>query len=301
MAIRIIIAIAAIATTQSLVTTTPKPHVLILPAQFLVPADYKTLERKLEQEGFPSASTTPLTRLDWLKVIPSSPPTKFISGTLDPSETLEWYYNKIETQLNSILQSYPPSTQPDGVTRVAFVGHSIGGWVARSYIGGLSLSDTAVGSLLKSQKSLIITSLTTLGSPMKTSPNALVDQTRGLLKNIENSPTCSKESMKIPVNNIASNGVQGKLLTTNVEELIAASGYWSLNNDPFSAGDGIVPLDVASIDGPAKVLNNVKHAGHIPTPYNIFSDSKSIELGEEEYGTWYGSDSIVPEWTEFLT
>lgn len=68
---------------------------------------------------------------------------------------------------------------------------------------------------------------------MKTSPNALVDQTRGLLKNIENSPTCSKESMKIPVNNIASNGVQGKLLTTNVEELIAASGYWSLNNDPF--------------------------------------------------------------------
>lgn len=105
--------------------------------------------------------------------------------------------------------------------------------MARSYIGGLSLSDTAVGSLLKSQKSLIITSLTTLGSPMKTSPNALVDQTRGLLKNIENSPTCSKESMKIPVNNIASNGVQGKLLTTNVEELIAASGYWSLNNDPF--------------------------------------------------------------------
>ena len=213
--------LAYIPLTQPLSLTTAtnnKPHVLILPAQFLVPADYASLERTLVADhGFPSATTTPLTRLDWLKVIPSSPADKFIKGTLDPKQTLKWYYGKIETQLSQILREHPPDTQPDGVTKVALVGHSIGGWVARSFIGGLYSADTAVGSLLKSRKSLRITSLTTLGSPMKTSPSALVDQTRGLLKFIEEEDSCSPAAMGIPISNIASSGIKGKIFSTDLE------------------------------------------------------------------------------------
>ncbi|GMH88036.1 hypothetical protein TrST_g11108 [Triparma strigata] len=272
--------LAYIPLTQPLSLTTAtnnKPHVLILPAQFLVPADYASLERTLVADhGFPSATTTPLTRLDWLKVIPSSPADKFIKGTLDPKQTLKWYYGKIETQLSQILREHPPDTQPDGVTKVALVGHSIGGWVARSFIGGLYSADTAVGSLLKSH------------------------QTRGLLKFIEEEDSCSPAAMGIPISNIASSGIKGKIFSTDLESLVAASGYWSLNGDLFSEGDGIVPVSVASIDAPAKVLKDVKHAGSVPTPWNIFSDSKSIELSEEAFGKWYGSPSVVSEWSELI-
>eukprot|EP00518_Triparma_eleuthera_P007770 CAMPEP_0182482616 /NCGR_PEP_ID=MMETSP1319-20130603/39636_1 /TAXON_ID=172717 /ORGANISM="Bolidomonas pacifica, Strain RCC208" /LENGTH=152 /DNA_ID=CAMNT_0024684341 /DNA_START=153 /DNA_END=607 /DNA_ORIENTATION=+ len=115
----------------------PKPHVLIAPAQFLVPADYADLcESLVSSHGFPSARCAPLTRLDWLRVVPSSPLRKFISADLDPEESLLWYYEALERGMSSILSDVaqassgcaccPPSAPPAPAS-VAIVGHSIGG------------------------------------------------------------------------------------------------------------------------------------------------------------------------------
>lgn len=107
-----------------------KPHVLIAPAQFLVPADYaKLCSTLVSDHSFPSARCVPLSRPDWLKVVPSSPPGKFINGDLDPSESLEWYYTAIERGMSDIL-----AESENEQASVAIVGHSIGGWVSASYL-----------------------------------------------------------------------------------------------------------------------------------------------------------------------
>lgn len=62
--------------------------------------------------------------------------------------------------------------EKDPNTRFRFVGHSIGGWIARAYLSEYANPDV---------KSRVI-SLTTLGSPHTSPPQ--IDQTRGLLSYI---------------------------------------------------------------------------------------------------------------------
>ena len=190
---------------------------------------------------------------------------------------------------------------------VSIIGHSIGGWVARAYLGGLGGSSTSVYRLTQQRT----TSFITLGTPHLSPPSALVDQTRGLLKAVESSSLCSAESFVnrgIDVTCVGSNCIEGSLLSIDTEELVAASSYIPLlGNFEKKKGDGIVPIDIVFMDAPARRIeitecnegSKVRHAHVLPTPWNLI-DGYAASLSLPDDFTWYGSDSVIDMWSEYV-
>jgi hypothetical protein len=126
--------------------------VLLCPAQFCVPDDYEELWQALPTQIDSSSSNdkskgelllidreasrvVPLSRRDWIKVSRQLPTQEFWNANLSVHKTLDWYFQALEQGLTEILQSQ------DNDLDICLVGHSIGGWVARAYLGGLSRYD----------------------------------------------------------------------------------------------------------------------------------------------------------------
>ncbi|KAL7518184.1 hypothetical protein ACHAWF_000179, partial [Thalassiosira exigua] len=207
------------------------------------------------------------------KVARQLPTKDFVDATLSVQVTLDWYFDAIERGLAELF------AEGGDVVNVCVLGHSIGGWVARAYLGGLGGSSSAVYRLAKDR----ITSLVTLGTPHTSPKSALVDQTRGLLYEIAASPACSSRALVnrgVKVTCVGSLGLRGKLLTTELEELVAATSYLPLVGrfGPDVRGDEIVPTELAFMEAPARRVeiercsetgSAVRHAHVLPTPWNL--------------------------------
>ena len=287
-----------------------KVAVLLCPAQFCVPGDYTelwpTLRKTLEEGNSPieladSSRVVPLSRLDWIKVARQLPTMEFVQAKLPVRPTLYWYFDAIEKALADILAAEGPDVQ------IAMVGHSIGGWVARAYLGGMSQSASATFRLAVER----CTALVTLGTPHISPKEALVDQTRGLLEAIEATPACSPKSLLedsgITFTCVASEALVGSWVTTNIEALVAAASYAPLTGKWQNVkGDGIVPLDLALLPEPARpiVLNkdaitdkDIHHLHVLPTPWNLWDPSApSLPLDFSSYV----SPGVVSQWAQYL-
>ena len=220
----------------------PKTAVLLCPAQFCVPVDYQSLLEALKNtnEKICCCKVAPLLRTKWIEVAKSLPSKAYLDGTLPVYSTLSWYFNAIETALYEIYAEQGPNVN------VCLIGHSIGGWIARAYLGGLSRSSSSVYRLTQEKCS----SLITLGTPHSSPNSALVDQTRGLLKEVEASAACTSQGLLnrgIQVTCVGSSALEGTLFSTNVEELVAASSYYPLTGK-LGKGDGIVPTSLAFME-----------------------------------------------------
>lgn len=98
-------------------------------------------------------------------------------------------------------------------------------------------------------------SLITLGTPHVAPETALVDQTRGLIREIDETPSCSAQALAdrgIDITCVCSSSLRGTFVSTNVEELVAASSYLPLLGRAGAdvKGDGIVPLGIHGPTGP---------------------------------------------------
>ena len=296
--------------TPSFETAKRRVAVLLCPAQFCVPEDYtvmfenlRALEDQLDIELAESCRTVPLGRTDWIKVARQLPTKNFIDANLDVKETLQWYFDAIEDALMDIFQAEGPDVS------IAIVGHSIGGWVARAYLGGLSQSSSAVYRLAIQQ----CTSLVTLGTPHTSPDDALVDQTRGLLRAIEEAPACSPkyltEEKGISITCVCSNAVKGSFPSTNLEELIAVGSYVPLTGMQGDyVGDGIVPSSLAFLDGPAESVivdtcsqtgKDIRHIHVIPTPWNLW-DPKAPSIPLSDDFPSYVSTGVVEQWAAYI-
>lgn len=287
--------------------------VLVCPAQFCVPDDYDVLFEnlaKLQRDGSDDLSSeigtcrcVPLSRTEWIQVAKQLPTKAFLEARLPVLQTLKWYFDAIERGLADIFANEGHDAN------VCIIGHSIGGWVARAYLGGLSQSSTAVHRLALER----CTSLITLGTPHISPDDALVDQTRGLLRAISETPTCNPQALAdkgISITCVCSRGMGGKFLSTNVEELVAASSYLPLlgRADATTEGDGIVPLDLAFMDPPSRrvvvdacMVTNlpVRHAHIVPTPWNLWDGrAPSIKL-PDSYPS-YVSEGVLPLWAKYI-
>lgn len=131
------------------------------------------------------------------------------------------------------------------------------------------------------------------------------------MNEVEQSSECSPKSLVergIEVTCVGSSGVDGSFLSTNIEEIVAASSYLPLLGKMGSKGDGIVPTDLAFMAEPARVVEvqecsitgvPVRHAHVLPTPWNLLDGSSpSIPLPEDF--VWYGSDGVLPKWSSFV-
>jgi alpha-beta hydrolase superfamily lysophospholipase len=143
--------------------------VVLCPAQFGTAEDYTQLKQDLRARGF-DLYAAPLRRFDWFKIVPATLTMDFFTASLKPAKTLGFFYEALDKAFAQVEADYGPDAQ------VAVLGHSIGGWVARSYIG------EQMGAELASRR---VCSLVTLGTPHNPppadSPIAALDQTRGLL------------------------------------------------------------------------------------------------------------------------
>lgn len=284
--------------------------ILVCPAQFCVPQDYDVFFENLRRLGdrenvVPEIGTcrvAPLPRTEWIKVSRQLPTREFLEGRLSVVKTLKWYFHAIETALADIF-----AEEED--VHLCIIGHSIGGWVARAYLGGLSRSSTSVHRLAVER----CTSFITLGTPHVSPDDALIDQTRGLLREIAESSSCKPSELAkqgIDVTCVCSNALGGNFMTTNAEELVAASSYFPLLGriDGGVSGDGIVPLDLAFMDEPArrvilsrceKTSSPIRHSHVFPTPWNLIDGyAPSIVLP----GSFpsYVSEGVLSQWVQYI-
>ena len=102
--------------------------------------------------------------------VPATLTMDFLTASLKPAKTLGFFYEALDKAFAQVQADYGADV------KVAVLGHSIGGWVARSYLGEVLGAEEA---------SRRVCSLVTLGTPHnpppKDSPVAALDQTRGLL------------------------------------------------------------------------------------------------------------------------
>lgn len=110
-----------------------KLAVLLCPAQFCVPLDYTelldTIQTQHTDVDIVATRVAPLPRTEWIKVAKQLPTKDFIDANLSVKRTLDWYFDAIEEGLAELFIED---------VEICMLGHSIGGWVARAYLGGLS-------------------------------------------------------------------------------------------------------------------------------------------------------------------
>lgn len=175
-------------------------------------------------------------------------------------------------------------------------------------------SSTAVSKIVLEDNNMV-SSLITLGTPHVSPDTALIDQTRGLLREVAETSACSSDTLVtergIDVTCLCSSSFSGNFITTNIEEFVAASSYLPLlgkTNDSVK-GDGIVPLDLAFMEEPARKVilpecpstgKPIRHSHVLPTPWNLWDPSaKSIVLDDTD-AVSYMSPGVVQQWAQYI-
>ena len=249
---------------------------ILFPSQLGTRHDYADFKASVESELGLKLFITPLERLDWpLGLIGTFFSKEFLDGKLLPAKTLAFYFNKVDEAVADALAANPDA-------EIAIISHSIGGWVARSW-----LSEWASPEVKRRCKVLV-----SLGSPHNPppsdSPAAKVDQTRGLLTYInEKHPGAFEASVQYI--SVIGRSVSGELNPASGEQLLAFGSYSALCGDGQSVGDGIIPVSTASLQGAINiVIDDAKHSNFIPTPFK-----EAIFLPD---AVWYGTKSVVQKW-----
>ena len=216
-------------------------------------------------------------------------------------QTLGFFYEAIDAALVEIERDFPGQ-------QVSFLGHSIGGWVARSYIAEVRGEEVA---------KVNVASLVTLGTPNNSapadSPVAALDQTRGLLKYInDNFPSgwpldrkrvacvagkgTSAPSELSSLLDLSSERIWDKTRGRSklIEETVALASYLPLCGEALGVeGDGLIPVQTALMpDTSHVVLEDCNHASFVPTL------GRSLLLPETY--KWYGSEGLIDEWSGLL-
>lgn len=267
--------------------------VIIAPAQFAVPRDYERLAELLVARGH-AVYVAPLTRLSWLRIVPASFTPAFWRGELRPTPTLGFFYEALDKVFAQVEEAHQGE-------KVSVIGHSIGGWVARAYIGE-RLGEHAAERVER---------VVTLGTPHREPPSeSLIDQTRGLLRYINaefpsGAPLNPEQFVCVAGAGTKAESV-GELVNSRswdpalqrsplLERLVALGSYLALSGKAFdTAGDGLIPVETATMapECPQVILDDCHHSGFIPTALD------SIVLPESY--PWYGSEAMVELWADNL-
>ena len=248
-----------------------KRAVIICPQQFGgKPGDYTALTEQLRSRGHP-VYLARIGVFDWLSIVKSAVTKDYFDGTLQPSKTLPFYNNAINDAVKRLGDK----------EEFSVLSHSIGGWVVRAWLG--EVADESVRRRCQRYVSLG----TPHASPPKDSLVAKVDQTRGLLNYI-NDRWPGAYFDDIGYTCVASRRVSGKLLSTNLDSLLAFASYFALVGEGGVEGDGITPVKAALLEGAESIiLEDVYHADVLPNPLGT-QNAKLIGC------SWYADK--IDEW-----
>jgi len=190
------------------------------------------------------------------------------------------YFEALDEAIEQLEKEWPGR-------KVQLVAHSIGGWIARAYLGQL---DPEV-------RARRFSALVTLGTPHRPPPEGLfrtLDQTRGLLSYVEERyPGAAHPELRyLTVGSRAVKGAKGFDIPSCGESLgrvLAAASYLPLCGDGTIEGDGITPISCAHLPGAEQREVDAFHIAFIPG------------IGTRLLGTpWYGSPDLAAKWIDFL-
>ncbi len=201
--------------------------------------------------------------------------------TIVPLKTYDWFptlggrsmipiLKQLDITVKQILTKY-------NVNQINLIGHSAGGWISRIYLGEKSYNihgDGQENEILWGNHPYIA-NLITLGTPH-------ISQERWTRKNLDfvkdHYPGAFYPNVRyICVAGKAIYGVKkwGSWLTYSSYELTIGKGdTW---------GDGITPIEAAHLEGAINLIID-----------NVYHSPKSKN-------NWYGSEEILPIWTQYLS
>lgn len=265
------------------------PTIVIAPGFGNASSDYRFMVRALEARGF-RVLVASVARADWLRVFAAGLPRRdFWAASATPDVAYGWYLRRLESALRNAAQC--------SGRRAALVGHSAGGWLARSVAA--SRPDLA-------------SHLVTLGTPHFPTPPPGRDMTGGALTSVARAPPLdSGETRVVCVAGravvglekeklgaaMADAGVDASAMSAEAGDgaselpwqllwrMRASESYKEVACTSATAGDGVVPTHYALLGEDAGseslILDGVFHAMNTPT-------------------AWYGSDSVIDAWAHVL-
>eukprot|EP00898_Chlorokybus_atmophyticus_P006354 jgi/Chlat1/671/Chrsp104S01147 len=275
-------------TSPSTPAATAVRPVVILPGLGNNSADYVPLSASLKSLNIPSL-TLPVRRADWLRNALGLADVSYWRGTLRPRPVLDWYLTRVAAAVD---EAYGEHGSP-----VSIVAHSAGGWLARVYMAEFGPDKVKL--------------LLTLGSPHRPPPKGVpgvVDQTRGLLDYVEaNCPGAFHDNVRYVC--VAGKYTEGARLRdtqgresgvpATVQQKVIGQGYKMVCGEASVWGDGVVPIESATLDG----ADNVILEGVYHSPVGAVDSAAALVKGEgppKNLRPWYGSPSVLEKWVHYL-
>ncbi|XP_020571766.1 uncharacterized protein LOC110018700 isoform X3 [Phalaenopsis equestris] len=234
---------------------------VILPGLGNNSGDYRSLCRTLtDGYGIPTA-VAKVSRFDWLRNAAGLVDSNYWRGTLSPRPVLNWYLERV---VAAVAEAKKLCSEGG---RIALIGHSAGGWLARVYMKEFGWSDISL--------------LLTLGTPhlyirgaqfisnLDSNIIAQVDDDRGASVLVKKEGTV-KSTPVAPT-------MRARFIGQGYKQVCGKADVW---------GDGVVPEMSAHLDGALNIsLDGVYHS----------------PVGSDELlRPWYGSPSVVQQWIAHL-
>ena len=162
--------------------------------------------------------------------------------------------------------------------RVTLVAHSAAGWLSRVWMAELG-GNARVAKLVS------------LGSPHRPVPEGIpgvVDQTRGILKHVEETMPGAFHAPEVEYVCIAGTFARGARWDDESAKMgrkLLGQSYKMVHGESDVVGDGITPVPTAHLPGALNI--ELKGVYHSP-------------LGASDARPWYGTDSILDQWIVHL-
>lgn len=226
----------------------------------------------------------PISRTDWLNVfVRGAFDLEFWRSNADPTrQAFRWYLDRIAASVRELVND-----GGDG-TKVCVIGHSAGGWIARSAIGfgTAAASDDNDGTSFSINLDDIV-GIVTLGAPNLPPPAEQMDMTRGALRiTNENFPGAFHEALFYIT--VVGEAIVGKKqerkspFEPTTADGFAFESYVACSGVGDAIGDGVVPASKAHLPGATQItLDDVYHSINVPNK-------------------WYGSDSEIDRWHDTM-
>lgn len=234
-----------------------------------------------------------------LRIAPATFTPAFWQSRLRPVPTLNFFFEALDKCFAAVDEEFGPDAT------VTMIGHSIGGWAVRAYLGECLGEERALKRVAR-----VITLGTPHNPPPSDSPLFKVDQTRGLLTYLNEAfpagAPLAPEQFVCVAGSSTTTADLGELSRSRawdgersrsplLERLVALPSYLALSGSAFGvSGDGLIPIETAVMKGgcASVILDDCHHSGFIPTALD------SILLPETY--KWYGSRSIFEQWSQHL-
>jgi len=226
----------------------------------------------LQRRGINLVEVVPIDRSNWLKVLRGVLDINFLKGDAQPDgPAFDWYLQLARSTVERAVEARQQDVS--GVdARVVLLGHSAGGWLARA----LCLDEEWAKKHVRG--------IVSVGAPQLGPPPDVPDQVRGTVTNLNVRAPGAHLPAPFFYVTVASGRIIGNLdAPPGSAERTAYNSYQMVCGDGAVAGDSIVPLSSAHLDGATQITLDCFHS--IAEP----GTAKPTD-------NWYAAEPIIDQW-----